>query len=135
MKKYLKSLVIVFTILFLFSPICYATNVTERDLRMSAIGVAEETTKETNAKKKVNIKKQVKKEDGSLFEKIIAECIGGIAQTVFDYTAREDSDVGFQDYDSLIFNNNEEDDSLSPFTQDLWNQTMYWYRIFAAISR
>ena len=36
----------------------------------------------------VNLKEQVKKEDGSLFEKIIAECIGGLAQTVFDFTTR-----------------------------------------------
>ena len=35
--------------------------------------------------------KQIKKEDGSLFEKIIAECIGGIAETVLDFTTRRKS--------------------------------------------
>ena len=34
---------------------------------------------------------KIKKEDGSLFEKIIAECIGGIAETVLDFTTRRKS--------------------------------------------
>lgn len=42
--------------------------------------------------------------------------------------------VGFKDYDTLIFNNNTENDSLSPFTQDLWDKTMKWYSVFAIIS-
>ena len=46
----------------------------------------------------------------------------------------EDSNVGFKDYDDLIFNGNRLDDSLSPFTADLWQKTMQWYAIFAAIS-
>ncbi len=41
-----------------------------------------------NKNNEIDLKKQVKKEDGSLFEKIIAECIGGLAQTVFDFTTR-----------------------------------------------
>ena len=138
MKKIFKSLVIFITILFLFSPICYATNITETDLRRQSLGVTEENVQENTDEpksKKVNIKKQIKKEDGSLFEKIIAECIGGIAQPVFDFTSGEDAGIGFKDYDSLIFNDNEEDDSLSPFSQDLWDKTMDWYKIFASISR
>ncbi len=46
----------------------------------------------------------------------------------------EDSNVGFKDYDDLIFNGNKLNDSLSPFTPDLWNKTMKWYGIFSAIS-
>lgn len=49
MKKIVKSLVIVITVLFLLSPFCFAED--------------------------VDFKKQIKSEDGSLFEKIIAECI------------------------------------------------------------
>ena len=82
----------------------------------------------------IDFKKQIKKEDGSLFEKIIAECIGGIAQTVFDFTTGKEANVGFKDYDTLIFNNNNENDSLSPFSQDLWKKAMNWYGIFAIIS-
>lgn len=58
----------------------------------------------------------------------------GLAQTVFDFTTGEDSKVGFKDYDDLIFNGNRLNDSLSPFTEDLWNKTMKWYGIFSAIS-
>lgn len=63
MKKILKSILVVVILLVVISPACFAAD-------------------------KVDLKKQVKKEDGSLFEKIIAECIGGLAQTVFDFTTR-----------------------------------------------
>lgn len=107
MKKILKSILIIFTIFTLLSPICFASN---------------------------TVKDQIKKEDGSLFEKIIAECIGGIAQTILDFTTSKEANVGFKDYDTLIFNNNLENDSLSPFSEELWNKTMDWYKIFAGIS-
>ena len=109
MKKLIKSIFVIICIFVLLSPICFAAD-------------------------DVKFKDQIKKEDGSLFEKIIAECIGGIAQTVFDFTTGKEANVGFKDYDALIFNNNAENDSLSPFTDELWTKTMEWYRIFAVIS-
>ena len=45
-----------------------------------------------------------------------------------------ESNVGFKDYDTLIFNKNSENDTISPFTQELWNKTMKWYSVFAIIS-
>ena len=63
MKKLLKSILVVVMVFAIISPVCFAED-------------------------KVDLKAQVKKEDGSLFEKIIAECIGGMAQTVFDFTSR-----------------------------------------------
>ena len=108
-RKIFKSLLIVITILFLLCPMCFCAD-------------------------NVKFKDQIKKEDGSLFEKIIAECIGGIAQTVLDFTTGKEANVGFKDYDTLIFNNNNQNDSLSPFTTDLWNKTMQWYAVFAVIS-
>ena len=109
MKKILKSLVIILAMFFLLSPICYGAD-------------------------DIDFKKQVKQEEGSLFEKIIAECIGGIAQTIFDFSTSKELNVGFKDYDSLIFNKNIENDSLSPFTEELWRKTMKWYNVFAIIS-
>lgn len=50
MRKLIKSIFIVITIFVLLMPICWATD-------------------------EVKFKEQIKKEDGSLFEKIIAECI------------------------------------------------------------
>ncbi len=67
-------------------------------------------------------------------KRLLQVVYGGIAQTVLDFTTSKEVNVGFKDYDALIFNNNSSNDSLSPFTQDLWNKTMYWYRIFAIIS-
>ena len=46
----------------------------------------------------------------------------------------EDSNVGFKDYDELVFNGNRMNDSMSPFTNELWSKTMKWYGIFSAIS-
>jgi len=70
MKKLLKSIFIIITIFVLLSPICFAAD-------------------------DVKFKDQIKKEDGSLFEKIIAECIGGIAQTVFDFATGKEANVRF----------------------------------------
>lgn len=110
MKKIYKIFVIAIAILFLFYPFCFG------------------------AEDDIELKKHIKQEDGSLFEKIIAECIGGIAETILNFTTGETANVGFKDYDTLIFNNNDENDSLSPFTEELWSKTMTWYKIFAIIS-
>lgn len=59
---------------------------------------------------------------------------GGIAQTILNFTTGKDANIGFKDYDTLIFNNNNANDSLSPFTEELWNKTMDWYKVFAIIS-
>ena len=55
MNKVIKSFVIILTILFLLSPFSF--------------GVVNKYERE------VDFKEQIKSEDGSLFEKIIAECI------------------------------------------------------------
>ena len=67
-------------------------------------------------------------------KKLLQSVFGGIAQTVFDFTTGKDANVGFKDYDALIFNSNSENDSLSPFTEELWAKTMKWYKVFAIIS-
>lgn len=109
MKKVLKIFVIAFAIIFLCSSLCFAES-------------------------EVKFSDQIDKEEGSLFEKIIAQCIGGIAQTVFNFATSKEAGIGFKDYDTLIFNNNQANDALSPFTTELWNKTMSWYRVFAIIS-
>ena len=105
MKKVFKSIVIIIAILFLFDSVSFADT---------------------------DFKKQIKAEDGSTFEKIIAGMIGGIAQTVFDFSTNDSIGVGFKDYDDLIFNKN--NDELSPFTDELWSKTMKWYKIFSIVS-
>lgn len=105
MKKVFKSIVIIIAILFLFDSVSFADT---------------------------DFKKQIKAEDGSTFEKIIAGMIGGIAQTVFDFSTNDSIGVGFKDYDDLIFNKN--NDELYPFTDELWSKTMKWYKIFSIVS-
>lgn len=86
------------------------------------------------ATENVNFKSMIKSEEGSLFEKIIAETIGGIAQTIYNFATSDTLGIGFKNYDNLIFNSNAENDSLSPFTIDTWNKILDWYKIFSIIS-
>ena len=109
MNKLFKSIVVILTIFFLLSPISFGAD-------------------------EIDFKNQIKKEDGSLFEKIIAQCIGGIAQTILDFATSDEIGMGFKNYDELIFNDNKENDFISPFTEELWNKTMNWYGIFSIIS-
>lgn len=107
MKKLLTSFLIIITIFTFLCPICFAED-------------------------KIELKKQVKKEDGSLFEKIVAECIAGIAETVYKITTA--IDVGFDDYDTLIFNNGIYSMSTAPIHQETWEITMRGYKVFGLIS-
>lgn len=86
------------------------------------------------AEENVNFKSMIKNEEGSLFEKIIAETIGGIAQTVYNFATSDTLGVGFKNYDKLIFNSNMENDSLSPFSIDTWNKILEWYKIFSIVA-
>ncbi len=110
MKKILASFLIVIMLFTFISPICFAKDKDED----------------------ITFKEQVKKEDGSLFEKIIAECIAGVAQTIYDIT--RGLDVGFQDYDFLLFNFNNFCGDLAPFSLTMWERTMNCYKVFALIS-
>lgn len=107
MKKIFKSSIIIILIVFLLTPVCFG---------------------------KTDFSEQIKSEEGSMFEKIIASMIGGIAQTIFDFATSDAIGTGFKDYDELIFNTNIENESLSPFTIEIWNKIMQWYKIFGIIS-
>ncbi len=110
MKRKTKYIILIFILtLILFSNSCFASE-------------------------NVNFKSMIKNEEGSLFEKIIAETIGGIAQTVYNFATSDTLGVGFKNYDNLIFNSNAENDSLSPFSVDTWNKILDWYKIFSIVS-
>ena len=81
---------------------------------------------------KTEIEKTIDSDDGGIFEKIIAQMIGGIAETVFDLTTNEDLNMGFKNYDELIFAQNSTD--VSPFTEKQWDSMMVWYKIMSAIA-
>ena len=81
--------------------------------------------------KKSDIEKTIDKDEGGLFEKIIAKMIGGIAETVFNLTTNESFGVGFKNYDELIFGNNQTE--LSPFTKENWKVVNSWYWTIAGI--
>ena len=110
MNKILKSFIVVITILFLLISIC-------------PISFAE-----------TDFAEQIDSEEGSMFEKIIAGMLGGIAQAIFDLCTSETMGIGFKDYDELIFNKGVDANSVAPFTNELWSKTMSWYKIFASVA-
>ena len=81
-------------------------------------------------KKESTIKETIEKDEGGLFEKIIAKMIGGVAEAVFDLTTNENFGVGFKNYDELVFGNNQNDLS---FNSDTWNLIETWYWRIAGI--
>lgn len=85
----------------------------------------------TDDEEEEKIEDIIDEDEGGLFEKIIAKMIGGLAETVFDLTTKEEFGVGFKNYDELIFGNNQTD--LSPFTEENWNLMMDWYWRIATI--
>ena len=88
----------------------------------------------------------INNENGGLFESTIANALGGIAQAVFNITTSDELDIGFKDYDELIFNksifyfngafgvNTVESGNLSPFDDYSWSKIMNWYKIFTLLS-
>lgn len=117
MKRFLISLMIIITLFTLAAPICNAQTV-----EIDGMEIEFDT----------DFKEQVKKEKGSLFEKIIAECIAGIAQVVYESSI--DLDVGFLDYDALIFNRGIRNSEMAPFNNITWKITMNWYKIFLILA-
>ena len=114
-RKTTKTLILLLIIIMLFSTFSLAKD-------------KEETSSD------LDFKTMIKSEEGSLFEKIIAETIGGIAQTVYSFATSDNVGMGFKNYDKLIFNSNLENDSLSPFSVSIWNKVLNWYKIFSIIS-
>lgn len=105
--KICKSIIVIITVIFLLTPCCLA---------------------------ETDFSKQIDEEEGSMFEKIIAGMIGGIAQTIFDFATSDSIGVGFKDYDELIFNENLDEKSIAPFTNEIWEKVMQWYRIFEVVT-
>ena len=86
-KKIISSILIVLVFLCLILPKSNANFFTDDD----------------DDKEDSEIIKTIDNDDGGIFEKIIAKMIGGIAETVFDLTTKEELGVGFKNYDELIF--------------------------------
>lgn len=80
------------------------------------------------------IKQAIEDEQGGLFETTIGNALGGIAQAVFSITTSDTINLGFKNYDELIFNKNTYTDDISPFDSNTWNKVMKWYRIFSYLS-
>lgn len=110
MNKILKSFVVIITISFLLLSMCPTSFA------------------------KTDFAEQIDSEEGSMFEKIIAGMLGGIAQAIFDLCTSKEMGIGFKDYDELIFNKDVDSNSVAPFTGELWSKTMDWYKIFGSIS-
>ncbi|MCI8308805.1 MAG: hypothetical protein HFJ45_01005 [Clostridia bacterium] len=92
----------------------------------------------------ISINDAIENENGGLFEGTIGKALGGIAQAVFNIASSDELNIGFKDYDELIFNINpldflmdeysREAQVLSPFSIQNWNKVLKWYAIFTAFT-
>lgn len=104
-----------------------------------SIDIFEDEEKENSAIVK-SIEETIDKEGGGLFESTIAKALGGIAKAVFNVSTSDTINVGFRDYDELIFNESIfftislTDTSILPFSTESWGLVMDWYHVFSAIS-
>lgn len=93
----------------------------------------EKTTSET-------ITEAIDNEKGGLFESTIAKALGGIAGAVFNIATSDTINLGFKDYDELIFNKGILDiptdmqPNILPFSSYTWHKIMAWYRIFTYLA-
>lgn len=92
------------------------------------------TENQDNVEQFSAIKQAIEDEQGGLFETTIGNALGGIAQAVFSITTSDTINLGFKNYDELIFNKNTYTDDISPFDSNTWNKVMKWYRIFSYLS-
>lgn len=116
-NKIIASILIILVFLCLFIPKSNANFFTDDD---------------DKDEQKSEIEKTIDSDDGGIFEKIIAKMIGGLAESVFDLTTKEELGVGFKNYDELIFAKDSTD--ISPFTDEQWETIIHWYKIMASIA-
>lgn len=74
----------------------------------------------------------INSENGGIFEGTIATAIGGIAKAVFNIATTDTINLGFKNYDELIFN--KDTNPLAPLDNETWNKIMNWYRVFTALA-
>ena len=130
LKRVFKTIVILVMIIILLAPMSYGFNLN--------LNIKERIEKRKEEKEreeeKISFSEQIEAEEGSMFDKIIAQCIGGIAGTVLTIATGDTFGVGFKNYDRLIFNRGIVNNSMEPFTSGMWASVLGWYRVFAAIS-
>lgn len=86
------------------------------------------------------ITEAIDNEKGGLFESTIAKALGGIAGAVFNITTSDTVNLGFENYDKLIFNKglfdipNGMSANILPFTSYTWSKVMTWYRVFTYLA-
>lgn len=74
----------------------------------------------------------INSENGGIFEGTIATAIGGIAKAVFNIATTDTINLGFKNYDELIFNKNI--NTMAPFDSNTWDKIMSWYKVFTTIA-
>ena len=74
----------------------------------------------------------INSENGGLFEGTIATAIGGIAKAVFNIATTDTINLGFKNYDELIFNKNT--NTMAPFDNNTWDKIMSWYKVFSVLA-
>lgn len=96
------------------------------------------TENQETAEKFSAIKQAIEDEQGGLFETTIGNALGGIAEAVFSIATSDVVNLGFKNYDELIFNKTvytgSATEDISPFDSNTWSKVMKWYKFFSSLS-
>lgn len=138
MKRIIKIVFkVVLAVILLFLCLAFKPHEARAEFFNGGIFAEDEETQE-ESQESTAISEAIENEEGGMFETTIAKALGGIAQAVFNIASSDTLNLGFKDYDELIFNktifNGLSTENISPFDGNTWTKIMKWYKIFSSLA-
>lgn len=136
MKRIIKIVFkVVLAVILLFLCLSFKPHEARAEFFNGGIFAENEETQE-ESQESTAIAEAIDNEDGGMFETTIAKALGGIAQAVFNIASSDTLNLGFKDYDELIFNktifNGLSTENISP--SNTWIKIMKWYKTFSSLA-
>ena len=139
MKRFMKIVFkVVFSIILLFLCLAFKPHEARAEFFNGGIFADDDEFLDFSEDEPSTIETVIENENGGLFENTIAKALGGIAEAVFNITTSNTINLGFKNYDELIFNKTIyeglETEEISPFNSYTWNKMMQWYKVFTLLA-
>ena len=139
MKRFMKIVFkVVFSIILLFLCLAFKPHEARAEFFNGGIFADDDEFLDFSEDEPSTIETVIENENGGLFESTIAKALGGIAEAVFNITTSNTINLGFKNYDELIFNKTIyeglEIEEISPFNSYTWNKMMQWYKVFTLLA-
>ena len=105
MKRFMKIVFkVVFSIILLFLCLAFKPHEARTEFFNGGIFADDDEFLDFSEDEPSTIETVIENENGGLFESTIAKALGGIAEAVFNITTSNTINLGFKNYDELIFN-------------------------------